>query len=167
MDSQTTKPDTAQQAPIANASATAEQPWYAAYPPARSEPQAISRHDVLQLLKSETTADSAFVLVDLRRTDYEGGTILESINLPAQSLHPTIPSLYKIFSAAGVRQVIWYCGSSRGRGTRAASWFADYLNEQGDAKMKSLVLSDGIKGWVAEKGVFVRYMQEYDESKWT
>lgn len=71
MDSQTIKPDTAQYAPTANASATAEQPWYAPYPPARSEPQAISRHDVLQLLKSEATADSAFVLVDLRRTDHE------------------------------------------------------------------------------------------------
>lgn len=36
-----------------------------------SEPQAISRHDILQLLKLEKTADSAFVLVDLRRTGYE------------------------------------------------------------------------------------------------
>lgn len=32
--------------------------------------------------------------------------------------------------------------------------------------MQSLVLSGGIKGWEAEKGEFVRYMQEYDESKW-
>jgi len=40
----------------------------------------------------------------------QGGTILGSINLPAQSLYSTIPSLYNIFKAAGVRQVIWYCG---------------------------------------------------------
>lgn len=33
--------------------------------------------------------------------------------------------------------------------------------------MKSFFLRDGIKGWVAEKGEFVCYMQEYDESKWT
>lgn len=32
--------------------------------------------------------------------------------------------------------------------------------------MKSLVLRGCIKGWVAEKGEFIRYMQEYDESKW-
>lgn len=32
--------------------------------------------------------------------------------------------------------------------------------------MQSLVLREGIKGWVAEKGDFVRHMQEYDESKW-
>jgi arsenical-resistance protein 2 len=50
------------------------------------------------------------VLVDLRRTDYQGGTIHSSINLPAQSLYHTIPSLYGIFKAAGVGTVIWYCG---------------------------------------------------------
>jgi arsenical-resistance protein 2 len=50
------------------------------------------------------------VLVDLRRTDYQGGTIHGSINLPAQSLYHTITSLYAIFKAAGVGTVIWYCG---------------------------------------------------------
>lgn len=40
----------------------------------------------------------------------KGGTISGSINLPAQSLWPSIPALYNIFKAAGVRRVIWYCG---------------------------------------------------------
>ena len=51
-----------------------EQPWYAAYPEARSEPQSISREQVLQLLKSDTSAEENFVLVDLRRTDHEAST---------------------------------------------------------------------------------------------
>ncbi len=33
-----------------------------------------------------------------------------SINLPAQSLYHTIPALYKLFSAAKVSKVIWFCG---------------------------------------------------------
>lgn len=49
----------------------AEQPWYAAYPEARSEPKSITRQQVLQLLKSDTAPGKSFVLVDLRRTDYE------------------------------------------------------------------------------------------------
>lgn len=57
-------------------------------------------------------------------------------------------------------------GSSRGRGNRAAAWFADYIDEQQDTSMHSLVLEGGIKAWAAEKGEFVQYMQEYDESKW-
>ncbi|KAH7190514.1 hypothetical protein DER44DRAFT_678819, partial [Fusarium oxysporum] len=55
-----------------------------------------------------------FVLVDLRLNGHElrscpGGTIRGSINLPAQSLCPTIPTLYNMFKAAGLRKIIWYC----------------------------------------------------------
>lgn len=32
--------------------------------------------------------------------------------------------------------------------------------------MQSLVLSEGIKGWVSEKGEFVQHILEYDETKW-
>ncbi|CAN9163899.1 unnamed protein product [Alternaria alternata] len=41
-----------------------------------------------------------YILIDLRRNDHEGGTIRDSINLPAQSLHPTIPTLYTLFKNA-------------------------------------------------------------------
>lgn len=73
---------------------------------------------------------AGFVLVDLRRRGHEvsdanshlrgqmltisclsrsqGGTIRGSINLPAQSLYPTIPALYNIFKAGSLRKVIWY-----------------------------------------------------------
>lgn|SRR5687767_10985860 len=40
----------------------------------------------------------------------QGGTIRGSINLPAQSLYPSIPKLYSIFHAASVDTIIWYCG---------------------------------------------------------
>ena len=40
----------------------------------------------------------------------KGGTIHGSINLPAQSLYPTIPALYTLFKKAKVTSVIWYCG---------------------------------------------------------
>ncbi|KAJ9161168.1 hypothetical protein NKR19_g2551 [Coniochaeta hoffmannii] len=51
-------------------------------------------------------AGKDFILVDLRKADHEGGTIRGSINLPAQSLWPTIPTLYKMFKAAGLRKII-------------------------------------------------------------
>lgn len=49
---------------------TPEQPWYAAYPQARSSPESISRSKVLELFKQGKEAEK-FILVDLRRTDYE------------------------------------------------------------------------------------------------
>jgi arsenical-resistance protein 2 len=45
-------------------------------------------------------------------TSSQGGTIAGSINLPAQSLYPSIPALYKLIKAANVSKVIWYCGKS-------------------------------------------------------
>ncbi|EMD64594.1 hypothetical protein GGP41_003120 [Bipolaris sorokiniana] len=132
---------------IAN-SASSPAPWHAAYPaPRNSQPEAIRREDVLEIMKlGQNKAGKDYVLVDLRRNDHEGGTIHGSINLPAQNLYPTIPTLYAIFKAAGLSKIIWYCSSSKGRGTRAASWFADYIEDQKDEQMQSLVLVEGIKG---------------------
>lgn len=36
-----------------------------------------------------------------------GGTIKGSLNLPAQSLHQSLPTFYDLCLAAGVKQVIW------------------------------------------------------------
>jgi len=80
MDSETAFPDTGRDANSTSGNTTVgvrETPWHAAYPTPRSEAQSISRHDVLQMLKkpygSTDTSKHArrFVLVDLRRTDYE------------------------------------------------------------------------------------------------
>ncbi|KAK4112897.1 Rhodanese-like protein, partial [Canariomyces notabilis] len=150
-------------------------PWHAAYPaPRNSQPDGITREEVLDLLKSKLVVTDGkasgprdFVLVDLRRNDHEGGTIRGSINLPAQSLYPTLPTLYSVLKAAGLRKVIWYCGSSRGRGTRAAGWFADLLSDQGDHDMQSLVLVGGIKGWATSGPEYTQWMDEYDEAVWS
>ncbi|KAF2161858.1 hypothetical protein M409DRAFT_69406 [Zasmidium cellare ATCC 36951] len=158
MNDQSSQPNKTRVSSATTTTVHTEQPWHASYPAPRSEAKSITRHELLRLLKSDAAMDHDFVL---------GGTIQGSINLPAQSLWPTISSHYNIWIKAGVRRVIWYCGSSRGRGRRAAGWFADYLNERGESRMQSLVLSEGIKAWAAEKGEFVRYMQEYDESKWS
>ncbi|KAH8195829.1 hypothetical protein TruAng_009999 [Truncatella angustata] len=153
---------------MAPASST-ETPWHAAYPsPTNASPATITRDEVLEILKGEDgTTCPSYVLVDLRRTDHEGGTIHGSINLPAQSLYPSIPTLYKLFKTAGIKNVIWYCGSSQGRGTRATGWFSDHLKNHSDEEMKSHALLGGIKGWAAAGGEFVQYMNEYDASFWS
>lgn len=139
-----------------------QQPWYTAFPEPLSKAEPITAVETLGMLKSSSAHSGStprFILIDLRRLDYEvsgcvhieflfiarasmassikdrtnsdhhyhyphhqqqqqqqlillmqGGTIYGSINLPAQSLYPTIPSLYRLFKAADVRSVIWYCG---------------------------------------------------------
>ncbi|KAL2856201.1 Rhodanese-like domain-containing protein [Aspergillus pseudodeflectus] len=147
-----------------------ETPWHAAFPsPRTTNPASLPRSTVLQWLKEGTKVPGAgFLLVDLRRTDFEGGTIRGSLNLPAQSLYPTLGTLYSLVRKAGVRDVIFYCGSSAGRGTRAAGWFADYLSEKGVSEddVKSWKLEGGIKGWVAAGDQYTALMDGYDESVW-
>ncbi|KAL2813305.1 Rhodanese-like domain-containing protein [Aspergillus granulosus] len=149
---------------------TQETPWHAAFPtPRTANPAALPRETVLQWLKESTKLPGAeFLLVDLRRTDFEGGTIRGSLNLPAQSLYPTLPTLFNIVKKAGVRDVIFYCGSSSGRGTRAAGWFADYLAEKGvsEDEVKSWKLEGGIKGWVAAGDEYTELMDGFDETVW-
>ncbi|KFY35644.1 hypothetical protein V494_05731 [Pseudogymnoascus sp. VKM F-4513 (FW-928)] len=127
-----------------------EQPWHAAFPSPKSVATPVSREQMRDWLTGDKVPGKDFVLVDLRRNDYKGGMIRGSINLPAQSLYSNIPQLFNLFSAAGVKTIVWYCGSSLGRGGRAAGWFQDYIKEQGkEGDMKSCTLTGGIKGWVA------------------
>lgn len=57
--------------------------------------------------------------------------------------------------------------SSRGRGPRAAGWFKDYLDEQGDSHMESVILSEGIAGWAKAGGEFAEWMDQYDATVWS
>ncbi|CAK7235578.1 hypothetical protein SBRCBS47491_009340 [Sporothrix bragantina] len=142
-------------------------PWHAAYPDPTSDVVFISREDVLALLNDSTlVAGKDYLLVDLRRNDHQGGTIRGSVNLPAQSLHPILPTYYNLFKAAGVRKIIFYCGSSGGRGCRSGGWFGDYLASQNDSDMQSLVLQGGIKGWVKAGKEYTDKMLEYNADLW-
>ncbi|KAI9861883.1 MAG: hypothetical protein M1813_004951 [Trichoglossum hirsutum] len=155
---------TATTTPASYSGAQAPAQWYDAYPPpGNREPAVVERAQVLRWLRER---EEGIVLVDLRRADHKGGVIHGSINLPAQSLYPSIPTLYAIFSAANVKRVIFYCESSRGRGPRAAGWFDDFLKLKGDEAMGNFVLAEGIRGWVQAGQEYVEMMDEYQQDAW-
>lgn len=68
--------------------------------------------------------------------------------------------------AYGEKALLIYIGSSRGRGTRAAGWFADRIEEQRDSSLRSLVLEGGIKGWVGAGPEYTELMDGYEEGVW-
>jgi arsenical-resistance protein 2 len=57
-------------------------------------------------------------------------------------------------------------GSSKGRGTRAAGWFADYLKEKQDTTMESSILEGGVKNWATYGEKYTKLMDEYDAAAW-
>jgi len=142
-------------------------PWHAAYPkPRNSQPESIPRAALFERLQAGQKPGVDFLLIDLRRTDYEGGTIRGSLNLPAQSLYESLPTVYRLCEAAHIDTVIWYCGSSRGRGTRAAGWFDDLAKDLGNTSMKSVTLADGIKGWATAGKEYEAYMDGFVREVW-
>lgn len=126
------------------------EPWYAKFPTPKARPGNVSASDLLdRIQKAKNETSPSYVLVDVRRNDHEGGTISTSINLPAQSIQYSLGTLVQILRATqSVHAVIFYCGSSSGRGPRCAAWFQDCLDENGITDMKAYVLEGGIKGWI-------------------
>ncbi|RDW87695.1 hypothetical protein BP5796_03389 [Coleophoma crateriformis] len=145
-------------------------PWWAAFPAARAKCPEISADDVMKLFDDMDIAvgPRSFLLVDVRRNDWEGGTIRTSLNLPAQSFYQSRKTLLELCDRASIKEVIFYCGSSSGRGPRCAAWFQDYIddiakfNKRTDIKV--LVLKGGIKGWVKDfEGAL---MDGFEEKYW-
>ncbi|KAK5069362.1 hypothetical protein LTR51_008612 [Lithohypha guttulata] len=144
----------------------ASKEWHEAYPnPRNQSPDAITRQDLLERLRKGQKSGVDFLLIDLRKADHQvrtysvapgtpvcsdvskGGTVKGSLNLPAQSLYYSLPTLLNICQHAGIKSVIFYCGSSQHRGSRAAGWFDDLIQDRQVANVRSFILRDGVGGW--------------------
>ncbi|OWT42516.1 Rhodanese/Cell cycle control phosphatase [Pochonia chlamydosporia 170] len=144
-----------------------QRPWFEAYPPPKNlQSKTVTRDILRQWILEGQKSGKNFVVVDVRREDHEGGTIKGAINLPAQSVYPSIPSLYTLFKAAGVKKVIWTCTTSRKRGNRVAGWFDDFVREKGDSDIESYALFEGLLGWATAGKDFTELMEEYNEETW-
>ncbi|KAK7430180.1 hypothetical protein QQZ08_003365 [Neonectria magnoliae] len=132
-------------------------PWWTAFPEARASCPRVEASEVAALLEKISAAGSSatrdFLLVDVRRTDWEGGTVSTSINLPAHTFYQTRPVIYQLCKQAGIQRIIFYCGKD-----------LDYLNEVGETGIKAEILAGGIKGW--QKAYGGRLMDYYDEKTW-
>ncbi|KAM3515848.1 hypothetical protein MY11210_000619 [Beauveria gryllotalpidicola] len=137
-------------------------PWWAGLPEPQAACETIENSEVMALLEKTFAgpkhAKRDFLLVDVRRTDWDGGTVATSINLPAQSFFQTRPVVYQLCKQADL------AGSSVGRGTRSARWMQDYLTEVGETGMKAIIMTGGIKGW--HKNFGGKLMENYDENFW-
>ncbi|KDQ16682.1 hypothetical protein BOTBODRAFT_53780 [Botryobasidium botryosum FD-172 SS1] len=121
--------------------------WYEALPAPRSQPPHITPDALAELIRTKE-ARKDYIVVDVRRTDFEHGYVKGAINLPAQSFNQALPGLVPILS--NIPLVVFYCNRSTGRGPRCAGWYADALPS--GTKSQSLVLEGGIKGWLSKWG---------------
>ncbi|RFU77627.1 arsenate reductase arc2 [Trichoderma arundinaceum] len=143
-------------------------PTFEDIPPSSVTCASIEPSEVYELIERFKEAgehgQKDFLLVDVRRTDWEGGTVATSINLPAQSFYQTRPAVYQLCKQAGVKKVIFYCGSCGTRGPKCAGWFQEYLNSIGEVGMTAAILRGGVKGW--QKTYNGQLMDYYDPNAW-
>ncbi|KAK3987670.1 hypothetical protein QBC44DRAFT_331039 [Cladorrhinum sp. PSN332] len=142
-------------------------PWYSDFPEPVSTPSKTLPSDIYALLsqpdQDKTLLEQNVLLIDTRRTDCTGGTIKGSINVPAHSFFWSRGVVYDLCLRGEVKRVVFYCGSSNGRGPRCAAWMQDYIDSLG-GDLKSEVMIGGIRGWVKDYGG--RMMEGYDEKVW-
>lgn len=86
------------------------------FPQPRSTAPIIERERLVQqFMILGDLLNAGTLLVDVRRTDYEGGTIRGSLNLPAQSFPLQMSTLYRLCAGDGlavISRVVFYCGKS-------------------------------------------------------
>lgn len=58
-----------------------QQPWHAAFPAPRLEAGIMPKQRAQMILSMKI---ASMLIIDVRRTDYEGGAIRGSLNIPAQ-----------------------------------------------------------------------------------
>jgi arsenical-resistance protein 2 len=141
-----------------------QQPWHAAFPAPNHTA------DIMPLRRAQMILSmriASMLIIDVRRTDYLGGSIRGSLNIPAQGFWWNRGMLYELCYKADIEWVVFTCGSSNGRGPRCAGWFLDHVRgtaEDGD--MQVMVLEGGVKGWVKGGEQYTRLMDGFRHEYW-
>ncbi|KAG8739638.1 hypothetical protein FRC10_005374 [Ceratobasidium sp. 414] len=125
-------------------SSTAENQWHSAYPNPPFDASRMTPEALAKLIDSKV-AGVDYIVVDVRRTDFESMFIKGAINLPAHSFYPTISTIITLLS--NIPKVIFHCNSctETGRGPRVAGWYVMELQKRGIETSKAWVLDGGVK----------------------
>jgi arsenical-resistance protein 2 len=83
------------------------------FPPPQTVAPRINKEQLLrQFAVLGDILNAGTLMVDLRRNDFEGGTIHGSLNLPAETFPLNIPTLYRLCVGDGfavMSRVVFYC----------------------------------------------------------
>jgi len=125
-------------------------PWHTALPQPQSVVKAMKPDELAEMMRSaHLGVGKDYIVVDVRRTDFENSFIKGALNLPAHSFYQTLSTIATIL--ATIPRVIFHCNSCSqgGRGPRTAGWYADELKRRGLDTDGVIILEGGLKGWLA------------------
>jgi arsenical-resistance protein 2 len=84
-------------------------------PPPTTECQRLPKEQLIrQFQVLGDILNAGTLLIDVRRTDYDGGSIRGSLNMPAQSFPYNMSTLFRLCQGDGlsvISRVVFYCGT--------------------------------------------------------
>ncbi|CUA69480.1 hypothetical protein RSOLAG22IIIB_14034 [Rhizoctonia solani] len=118
--------------------------WHDAFPTPPFDTPRMSAENLAEIIQQKV-AGVDYLVVDVRRNDFENVFIKGAINLPAQSFYPTLSTTTTLLSK--IPDVIFHCNSctETGRGPRVAGWYATQIKQFGITTSKAWILDGGIK----------------------
>ncbi|KAJ6571821.1 Rhodanese-like domain-containing protein [Mycena capillaripes] len=125
--------------------------WHAAFPNPAATPGSISSAELAEMIRTKKLMKD-YLVVDVRRTDFEEASIAGCLNLPAHSFYPTLSTIVALL--ASVPLVVFHCNSCKpgSRGQRTAGWYQDAVDARGSDTSRAVFLEGGIKAWVEAFG---------------
>ncbi|KAF8326073.1 uncharacterized protein EI90DRAFT_3071408 [Cantharellus anzutake] len=129
--------------------------WHAKLPTPSFDARRVEPEYLVDLMRNpQLKAGVDYIVVDVRRQDFEHVAISNAINLPAHSFYPTLPTATTILSRIPI--VVFHCGAcgAISRGARVAGWYKDELERRGIPPQVSeaLILEGGIKDFEEKFG---------------
>ncbi|KAI9291761.1 Rhodanese-like protein [Neoconidiobolus thromboides FSU 785] len=123
------------------------------------------------ILNDKLRVNDDIAIVDVRDNDFVGGNVTGVINSPSKKYEDEKQELYN--RVKDKKRVIFYCGSSTGRGPRIAGFYKDFLNQRqkeddfdGNKDQKVEVLSYGFKAWYPLYKDETKLVENFDPLIW-
>ncbi|CAI5759577.1 unnamed protein product [Candida verbasci] len=133
----------------------------------------ISRKTLKNWIQNGLSPSGKFLVIDVRDSDYIGGHIKNSINLPSNTFYDFLPNLYKKLYDDNIKVVVFHCMLSQSRGPSATLKFLRGIEEINQLEIKEhannidvFVLKGGFSKWQQDYGLDKSLTDNYNEEIW-
>ncbi|CEP62673.1 phosphatase YCH1 LALA0_S06e01046g [Lachancea lanzarotensis] len=134
----------------------------------------IDASELFKWLKSgHSTSNEPFQIIDVRGSDYVGGHIKGSWNVPYRQLRDDVEKCHELQNqlknAAGssVVNCVFHCALSQQRGPSAAMRFLRLLEDEDLSNFRIYVLRGGFNHWQSLYGEDQSVTESYQKDLWT
>ncbi|QOU18380.1 hypothetical protein BRETT_000106 [Brettanomyces bruxellensis] len=120
-----------------------------------------------------------FLIIDVRDSDYVGGHIKGSKNIPSAQVKHELPNIYDTLKEINCKSIVFHCTLSQQRGPSSAMMLLRYLNAVIESSKSSsdeikfaksinvYVLRGGFARWQNIYGGDEELTEDYDKKFWT